>query len=208
MPSTSRSCWSRRRSVSSSCRGFVRARRDGRLGAEVSTWSAALALPLVPLLVLCVGWPDVVARALASDPKLGTRPPHSSVARAGCGGADRCRRVRERARVARRLRRRRGVVQRRCGRGSRRHRRARRPRRRRVRLGARAQRRDRRRRAVRSARRARDARPTRREPGRPPPGASRRRRAPLSRYRASTSSATASPTVSAPARRRRSPTPT
>jgi hypothetical protein len=48
--------------------GFVRARRDGRLGGEVTTWLAALALPLVPVLVLCIGWPDVVARALAGDP--------------------------------------------------------------------------------------------------------------------------------------------
>jgi hypothetical protein len=48
--------------------GFVRARRDGRLGGEATTWLAALALPLVPVLVLCVGWPDLVARALAGDP--------------------------------------------------------------------------------------------------------------------------------------------
>src|SRR5438552_9310098 len=48
--------------------GFVRARRDGRLGAEMTTWLAALALPLAPILVLCVGWPDVIARALANDP--------------------------------------------------------------------------------------------------------------------------------------------
>ena len=41
------------------------------------------------------------------------------------------------------------------------------------------ERRDRRRRAARSARRARDARATGREPGRPPPGARRRRRAAL-----------------------------
>src|SRR3954464_2421634 len=44
--------------------GFVRARRDGRLGGEVTTWLAALSLPLVPVLVVCVGWPDLVARAL------------------------------------------------------------------------------------------------------------------------------------------------
>jgi len=49
--------------------GFVRARRDGRLGAEVTTWLAALAVPLVPVLVFCVGWPDVVARALVNDPE-------------------------------------------------------------------------------------------------------------------------------------------
>ncbi len=49
--------------------GFVRARRDGRLGGDVTTWLAALAVPLVPVLVLCVGWPDVVARALAADPQ-------------------------------------------------------------------------------------------------------------------------------------------
>lgn len=48
--------------------GFVRARRAGRLGGEVATWLAALALPLVPVLVLCIGWPDLVARALAGDP--------------------------------------------------------------------------------------------------------------------------------------------
>jgi hypothetical protein len=49
--------------------GFVRARRDGRLGAELTTWLAALALPLAPILVLCVGWPDVIARVLANDPE-------------------------------------------------------------------------------------------------------------------------------------------
>src|SRR5947207_11686296 len=49
--------------------GFVRARRDSRLGAEVTTWLAALALPLVPVLVFCVGWPDVVAGALVTDPE-------------------------------------------------------------------------------------------------------------------------------------------
>jgi len=48
--------------------GFVRARRDGRLGGEVTTWLGALALPLVPLRVVCVGWPDLVARALTTDP--------------------------------------------------------------------------------------------------------------------------------------------
>jgi hypothetical protein len=48
--------------------GFVRARREGRLGGEVTTWLASLALPLVPVLVLCIGWPDVVARALTGDP--------------------------------------------------------------------------------------------------------------------------------------------
>ena len=48
--------------------GFVRARRDGRLGGEVTTWLGALALPLVPVLVVCVGWPDLVARALTADP--------------------------------------------------------------------------------------------------------------------------------------------
>ena len=48
--------------------GFVRARRGGRLGGEVATWLAALALPLVPLLVLCIGWPDVVARVLSGNP--------------------------------------------------------------------------------------------------------------------------------------------
>lgn len=48
--------------------GFVRARSVDRLGGEVTTWLAALAIPLVPVLVLCVGWPGVVARALASDP--------------------------------------------------------------------------------------------------------------------------------------------
>jgi len=49
--------------------GFVRARRDGRLGGEVTTWLAALALPFVPVLVVCVGWPDLVARALTGDPE-------------------------------------------------------------------------------------------------------------------------------------------
>jgi hypothetical protein len=48
--------------------GFVRARREERLGGEVTTWLAALAVPLVPVLVVCVGWPDLVARALAGQP--------------------------------------------------------------------------------------------------------------------------------------------
>src|SRR3954452_25351745 len=45
--------------------GFVWARRDERLGVEVTTGFAALAVPRVPVLVVCVGWPDLVARALA-----------------------------------------------------------------------------------------------------------------------------------------------
>jgi hypothetical protein len=48
--------------------GFVRARSVDRLGGEVTTWLAALALPLVPVLVVCVGWPELVARALSGDP--------------------------------------------------------------------------------------------------------------------------------------------
>ena len=95
--------------------GFVRARRDGRLGGDVTTWLAALAVPLVPVLVLCVGWPDVVARALAADPQ--ARHAAASLLPwlvPAAVGADRGGCVRERARVARRLCRRSGVVRRRC----------------------------------------------------------------------------------------------
>ena len=49
--------------------GFVRAQRAGRLGGGVTTWLGALALPLVPVIVLCVGWPDLVARALSGNPE-------------------------------------------------------------------------------------------------------------------------------------------
>jgi hypothetical protein len=48
--------------------GFVRAQRDARLGGEVTTWLASLGVPIVPLLVLCVGWPELVARVLSGNP--------------------------------------------------------------------------------------------------------------------------------------------
>src|SRR3954470_14267888 len=44
--------------------GFARARGDGRLGGEVATWLAALAVPLVPIVVIALAWPDGIARAL------------------------------------------------------------------------------------------------------------------------------------------------
>lgn len=48
--------------------GFVRAHRDERLGGEVTTWLASLSVPIVPLLVLCICWPDLVARVLSGNP--------------------------------------------------------------------------------------------------------------------------------------------
>jgi hypothetical protein len=49
--------------------GFARARRDGRLGGEVGTWLAALAVPLVPAILVAVLWANGVAGALASAPE-------------------------------------------------------------------------------------------------------------------------------------------
>jgi hypothetical protein len=46
---------------------FVQAREAGRLGAEVGTWAAALAIPLALVTVVAVAWPHGVASALASD---------------------------------------------------------------------------------------------------------------------------------------------
>jgi hypothetical protein len=43
---------------------FARARDAGRLGAEVGTWSVALAIPLVPAVVISIAASDAVAGAL------------------------------------------------------------------------------------------------------------------------------------------------
>ena len=43
---------------------FVRAEGDGRLGGEVGTWLAALALVFVPLSLVAVLWPEGIAHAL------------------------------------------------------------------------------------------------------------------------------------------------
>ena len=47
---------------------FVAARADGRLGAEVGTWVAALAAPLALVIVLAEAWPRGIASALTSNP--------------------------------------------------------------------------------------------------------------------------------------------
>lgn len=47
--------------------GFARARRDGRLGPEVGTWAAALALPVVPAVVVAVAAPHFVAGLLTGS---------------------------------------------------------------------------------------------------------------------------------------------
>src|SRR5581483_11634152 len=44
--------------------GFARARAEGRLAAEVGTWGAALAVPVVPALVVALAEPHWVAGAL------------------------------------------------------------------------------------------------------------------------------------------------
>jgi len=46
---------------------FARARVEGRLGAEVGAWSSALALPVVPVLVLALAAPHWVASLLTSS---------------------------------------------------------------------------------------------------------------------------------------------
>src|SRR5438067_5387898 len=43
---------------------FSRARDAGRLGAELATWALALAVPLVPALVLALAAPDALASVL------------------------------------------------------------------------------------------------------------------------------------------------
>ena len=47
---------------------FVNARSEDRLGAEVGTWAAALALPLAAVTVLAIAWPHGIASALTSNP--------------------------------------------------------------------------------------------------------------------------------------------
>jgi hypothetical protein len=47
--------------------GFARARRDERLGAEVGTWAAALALPVVPAVVVALAAPHFVAGLLTGS---------------------------------------------------------------------------------------------------------------------------------------------
>jgi hypothetical protein len=47
--------------------GFARARSDGRLGPEVGTWAAALALPVVPALVVALAAPHFVAGLLTGS---------------------------------------------------------------------------------------------------------------------------------------------
>lgn len=46
---------------------FARARTAGRLGAEVGSWAAALALPLVPAIVVALAFPRILADALTSN---------------------------------------------------------------------------------------------------------------------------------------------
>lgn len=46
---------------------FVRARRDGRLGGELATWLAGVAIPLVPVVVLGIAWPSGIASALTGS---------------------------------------------------------------------------------------------------------------------------------------------
>jgi hypothetical protein len=47
---------------------FVAARTAGRLGAEVGTWVAALAVPLAVVTILAVVWPHGIATVLTSNP--------------------------------------------------------------------------------------------------------------------------------------------
>src|SRR4051794_27306866 len=47
--------------------GFARARAGERLGGEVASWLAGLAVPFVPLLALSIAWPDLIAHALTHD---------------------------------------------------------------------------------------------------------------------------------------------
>src|SRR6266536_521782 len=45
---------------------FAVARAEGRLRGEVGTWLVALAVPLLPAVVLSIAWADGIARVLAS----------------------------------------------------------------------------------------------------------------------------------------------
>jgi hypothetical protein len=47
---------------------FALARADGRLRGEVGTWAAALAVPLVPLVLVALVWPRGLADVLAGNP--------------------------------------------------------------------------------------------------------------------------------------------
>src|SRR5690348_5509599 len=47
--------------------GFARARVDGRLAAEVTTWAAALSVPIVPALVVALVEPHWVAGLLTGS---------------------------------------------------------------------------------------------------------------------------------------------
>src|SRR5437764_13002527 len=49
--------------------GFARARAEGRLGAEVGTWAAALSLPLAPAVAVAVLAPHALATALNGSPR-------------------------------------------------------------------------------------------------------------------------------------------
>jgi len=46
---------------------FALARADGRLRGELGTWAAAIALPLVPAVVVALLWPHGIATALAGN---------------------------------------------------------------------------------------------------------------------------------------------
>jgi hypothetical protein len=47
---------------------FVAARAAARLGAEVGTWAAALAVPLAVVTLVAVAWPHAIASVLTSEP--------------------------------------------------------------------------------------------------------------------------------------------
>src|SRR6185312_15424234 len=53
---------------------FARARASGRLAGEVGTWAAALAVPVVPALVVALAAPDWAARLLTG----GARSQHEA----------------------------------------------------------------------------------------------------------------------------------
>src|SRR5438067_6983631 len=46
--------------------GFARARAEGRLGAETGTWIAALAVPVVPAVIVAIAASDALAGALGA----------------------------------------------------------------------------------------------------------------------------------------------
>src|SRR5205823_3583935 len=55
---------------------FARARAAGRLGGEVGDWSIALALPVVPVLVLGLAAPHWIAGLLTSSPSAQEQAAH------------------------------------------------------------------------------------------------------------------------------------